>query len=55
MTFLRNFPHLSEKHDTLEENYWGKHLRLATLPEGVREAYTILAYCLTDSLFSEGP
>ena len=55
VTFLRNFSHLSEKHDTLEENCWGKHLRLVTLREGVREAHTILAHCLTDSLFSEGP
>ena len=55
MTFLHNFPHLSEKHDTLETNCWGKHERLATLSEGIGEAYPILAYCLTDSLFLEGP
>ena len=30
MTFLHNFPHLSENHDTSMKNWWSKHGRLTT-------------------------
>ena len=34
------------------ETQWGKQSHLATSRDDIREAHTILAYCLNDLLFS---
>ena len=51
MTFLFNFLRLSEEVETLKKN-GGASSHTWQFQEKIWEAYTILAYYFTDSLFS---
>ena len=49
--FSFQFSTLNRGDWNVKEKRWGKQSYLATSREDIREAYTILAYCFTGSLF----